>query len=64
MQVRGMSPRAPKKEIRAVIAQAQAELVSLGHPTTTLEDLFLKIVRESEEPGPRVVAEQMRSAAK
>ncbi len=42
-------------EIRDVIARHQGELVSVGNPTTTLEELFLEIIRESEaHPGRRV----------
>jgi ABC-2 type transport system ATP-binding protein len=41
-------------EIREVIARHQGEVVSIDHPTTTLEDLFLRIVRDSEaHPGKR-----------
>jgi ABC-2 type transport system ATP-binding protein len=58
MQVKGMSPEA-EKEIKAVLERHKAELVSLDQPTTTLEELFLKIVREEDErPGRRVVAER------
>jgi ABC-2 type transport system ATP-binding protein len=43
-------------EIRQVIERHQGELVSVEHPTTTLEELFLSIVRDSEaRPGRRVV---------
>lgn len=46
-----------QREIREVIQRHQANLLSMGSPTTSLEDLFLKIVRDSEErPGRRVVA--------
>jgi ABC-2 type transport system ATP-binding protein len=42
-------------EIRQVIERHQGELVSVDHPTTTLEELFLSIVRDSEaRPGRRV----------
>jgi ABC-2 type transport system ATP-binding protein len=45
-------------EIRQVIDRHQSELVSVEHPTTTLEELFLSIVRDSEaRPGRRVVHE-------
>ena len=45
------------KEIREVIARHGAELVAVDHPTTTLEELFLRIVRESDlHPGRRRVA--------
>ena len=43
-------------EIRRVIERFQGELVSIEHPTTTLEELFLSIVRDSEaRPGRRAV---------
>jgi ABC-2 type transport system ATP-binding protein len=43
-------------EIRQVIARHNGELLELNNPTTTLEDLFLSIVRDSEErPGRRAV---------
>lgn len=45
---------AAKDEIRAVIARHGGELLALENPTTTLEELFLNIVRESEaHPGRR-----------
>jgi ABC-2 type transport system ATP-binding protein len=41
-------------EIRQVIERHQGELLAVDHPTTTLEDLFLSIVRDSEaRPGRR-----------
>ncbi len=43
-------------EIRQVIERHQGELLSVEHPTTTLEELFLSIVRDSEaRPGRRAV---------
>ena len=43
-----------QNEIRNVIARHNGELVSLDNPTTTLEELFLEIVRDSEaRPGRR-----------
>ena len=43
-----------QNEIRSVIERHQGELVELGNPTTTLEELFLEIVRDSEaRPGRR-----------
>lgn len=46
---------AAQEEIREVLRRHHAELLSMGNPTTTLEDLFLRIIRESEEhPGRRV----------
>jgi ABC-2 type transport system ATP-binding protein len=49
---------AAQAELRTVIARLGGEVKSIGHPTTTLEDLFLKIVRESEQrPGRRASAD-------
>jgi ABC-2 type transport system ATP-binding protein len=46
-----------QNEIRQVIERHQGELVSVEHPTTTLEELFLSIVRDSEaRPGRRALA--------
>lgn len=43
-----------QKELRDVISRHHGELVSLDNPTTTLEELFLEIVRDSEaRPGRR-----------
>jgi ABC-2 type transport system ATP-binding protein len=42
-------------EIREVVARHQGSLLSMGSPTTTLDELFLHIIRESEaHPGRRV----------
>jgi ABC-2 type transport system ATP-binding protein len=42
-------------EIRKIIERDNAKVLEMGNPTTTLEELFLKIIRESEEhPGRRV----------
>ena len=41
---------AAKNEIREVISRHSGELLSLGNPTTTLEELFLEIIKESEAP--------------
>jgi len=50
----GLSEEA-RQEIRAVIEDHHGKLHSMGNPTTTLEELFLKIIRESEaHPGRRV----------
>jgi ABC-2 type transport system ATP-binding protein len=52
----GLSEEA-KSEIRAVIERHQGNLLMMDNPTTTLEDLFLKIVRDSEaRPGRRAQA--------
>jgi ABC-2 type transport system ATP-binding protein len=43
---------AAKSEIRAVIERHGGQIHSLDNPTSTLEDLFLKIIRDSEQhPG-------------
>lgn len=53
-----------KNELRSVIEKHQGELLTIDTPTTTLEDLFLSIVRDSEaRPGRRVVAEQQAAAS-
>jgi ABC-2 type transport system ATP-binding protein len=56
-------PEAALQEIREVIARHGAELLAVDHPTTTLEELFLRIVRESDlHPGRRRVADTPRGA--
>jgi len=50
-------PEGAIQEIREVIARHGGDQVTIDHPTTTLEELFLRIVRESElHPGRRKVA--------
>lgn len=45
---------AAKEEIRSVIERHQGTLLTMDNPTTTLEELFLNIVRDSEaRPGRR-----------
>jgi ABC-2 type transport system ATP-binding protein len=64
-QIRGrnLSPQC-QDEIRQVIERNHGELVSIEHPTTTLEELFLSIVRDSEaRPGRRVVVADGQPAA-
>lgn len=57
-RVSGLSEEA-KQEIRSVIDRHQGQLLNMDNPTTTLEELFLKIVRESEaRPGRRVVRQE------
>ena len=49
------------KEIEEIVLRHKAELVSVDHPTTTLEELFLRIVRESElHPGRRRVVDMVK----
>ena len=53
-----MLDEATQAEVRAVIERHGGNVLSIDHPTTTLEDLFLKIVRESEQrPGRRAAGE-------
>lgn len=53
VHARGLSDQA-KQEIRDVIARHGGEVLQLDNPTTTMEDLFLDIVRESDaRPGRR-----------
>lgn len=55
IRAKGLSD-ACKTDIRETIARHQGELLGMENPTTTLEDIFLRIVRESEaRPGRRVV---------
>ena len=52
-------PREAEEEIRQVLAKHGAKDVSIEQPRTTLEELFLNIVRESEErPGHRTISER------
>src|SRR4051794_9703507 len=56
IKARNLSPAA-LDEIRDVIHRHGGEDPTVDHPTTTLEELFLRIVRESEaHPGRRKVA--------
>jgi ABC-2 type transport system ATP-binding protein len=49
-----LSPAA-QVEVKNVIERHNGKVLSIGNPTTTLEDLFLKIIDESEaHPGRRV----------
>ena len=51
IQAKNLTPET-EEAIRKLIVESQGELVSLENPTTTLEDLFLSIVRDSEaRPG-------------
>ncbi|MFM8414176.1 MAG: ABC transporter ATP-binding protein [Planctomycetota bacterium] len=52
-RARGLSPQACE-EVRAVLARHGGSDIEVGHPTTTLEDLFLEVVRDTEaRPGRR-----------
>ena len=53
IRARGLSAAAAD-EIRAVLARHGGSEIEIGNPTTTLEDLFLEIVRDSQaRPGRR-----------
>ncbi len=53
VHAKGLSEEA-KKEIAEVIKKHGGDLVQMDNPTTTMEELFLDIVRESEQrPGHR-----------
>lgn len=57
IRARGLSPEA-QAEVRAVIERNSGSILTMGNPTTTLEDLFLSIVRDSEaRPGRRAKQE-------
>jgi ABC-2 type transport system ATP-binding protein len=57
IQAEGLSDAA-KQEIRDVIERHQARVLEMDNPTTTLEELFLTIVRDSEaRPGRRTKGE-------
>jgi ABC-2 type transport system ATP-binding protein len=57
IQMKGLNGDA-RREIEEVIRRHGGELLSVDNPTTTLEDLFLKVVQESEEhPGRRFIPE-------
>jgi ABC-2 type transport system ATP-binding protein len=60
LRASGLSPEATA-EIQEVIKRHGGKTISVGNPTTTLEDLFLKIIRQSEEhPGRRVRGDRAR----
>jgi ABC-2 type transport system ATP-binding protein len=63
IRAKRLSPEC-QNEIRQVIERHQGELVSVEHPTTTLEELFLSIVRDSEaRPGRRAPVPDGNGAA-
>ncbi len=56
VHAKGLTPEVQAK-IAELIKSSGAELVSMDNPTTTMEELFLEIVRESEaRPGMRTSA--------
>ena len=49
------------REVEAVLTRHGAQLRKVAHPTSTLEQLFLRIVKESEErPGRRYTPDETR----
>jgi ABC-2 type transport system ATP-binding protein len=55
-RAQGVPPEAVE-EVRAVLARHGGSEIEVGHPTTTLEDLFLEVVRDTEaRPGRRARA--------
>ena len=63
IQATGLNDAATK-EIRSLIEKNGGHITKMDNPTTTLEDLFLSIVRDSEaRPGRRAKAEQPVAAA-
>jgi ABC-2 type transport system ATP-binding protein len=58
IRARGLS-EAAKQEIRSVIERHHGSIMTMDNPTTTLEDLFLTIVRDSEaRPGRRAKSDE------
>jgi ABC-2 type transport system ATP-binding protein len=63
ISARGLSDDC-QNEIRDVISRHQGELLEMGNPTTTLEELFLSIVRDSEaRPGRRTKVQSAETEA-
>ena len=63
IRARGLSSDC-QNELRDVIARHQGQLLEMGNPTTTLEELFLSIVRDSEaRPGRRATVRSSSAPA-
>jgi ABC-2 type transport system ATP-binding protein len=63
LRVRGLSDEVRSQIVRLIEAEG-AQIETIGHPSTTLEDLFLRIVRESEaHPGRRYLPARGESSA-
>jgi ABC-2 type transport system ATP-binding protein len=63
LRASGLSPEA-EAELKAVVEKHGGELLAVDNPRTTLEELFLNIVQESEErPGRRARAPESKSDA-
>jgi len=62
IRARGL-PAAARDEIRDVLARHGGTGIEIGNPTTTLEDLFLEIVRDAQaRPGRRAQGADRRTA--
>jgi len=62
IRAKGLSSEC-QNELREVIGKHNGELLEMNNPTTTLEELFLRIVRDSEaRPGRRAQVEQPASS--
>jgi len=48
IHAKGLSKEA-LEEVKALISSRKGELVSIGNPTTTLEELFIRVVKEEED---------------
>jgi len=58
-RVSGLSEEAKNRIIKIIEEDQNAKLIYSGNPSTTLEDLFLRIIEESEaRPGKRVRGKQ------
>jgi ABC-2 type transport system ATP-binding protein len=54
-----------RRDLEAVLAKHGGKIEFIGHPTTTLEDLFLRIVAQSKaHPGRRYLPEKAKDGAK
>ncbi len=63
LQVRGDLSEPAIAEVRQILERHGVEVDKISHPTTTLEELFLRIVRESDrQPGLRKVANNVQAA--
>jgi ABC-2 type transport system ATP-binding protein len=63
IRARGLSDEA-KKELQELIARHGGQVEKIGHPTTSLEELFLAIVRDSEARPGRAVGRDAEPSSK
>jgi ABC-2 type transport system ATP-binding protein len=58
IRAKGLSEKAQQR-IREIIREEGGDVLKVGHPSTTLEDLFIRIVKTSEaHPGRRYLPER------